>query len=99
MPQTATAASTVTAVAAVAAIVTAVAAAVVPRLTLQYYAPPNLTDTFPPFSDIATVVRSGPCPRALLLHVLTTMTLLLLLLLIFCGVGTDRTGPKVRSGP
>jgi hypothetical protein len=50
MLQTAAAASTVTVVAAVAAIVTAVAAAVVPRLTLQYYAPPNLTDTFPPFS-------------------------------------------------
>jgi hypothetical protein len=48
--------STVTAVAAVAAIVTAVVAAVVPCLTVLYYALPNLTDTFPLFSDIATVV-------------------------------------------
>ncbi len=58
MPQTAAAASTVT---AVAAIVTAVAAAVVPRLTLQYYAPPNLTDTFPPFSFPARYNARGPC--------------------------------------
>ena len=58
MPQTAAAASTVT---AVAAIVTAVAAAVVPRLTLQYYAPPNLTDTFPPFSFPPRDNARGPC--------------------------------------